>query len=76
MHHLTSALHKGKIEHIPIERYDALRIAERSASNPIRNFTNPSTLGYFSAYHSTRQIPLRFAKESLEFYDDLMESKK
>ena len=70
------AVEVRKIDKRTYDYLYALHIAERSASNPIRNFTNPSTLGYFSAYHSTRQIPLRFAKESLEFYDDLMESKK
>ena len=70
------AIEVRKIDKRTYDYLYALHIAERSASNPIRNFTNPSTLGYFSAYHSTRQIPLRFAKESLEFYDDLMESKK
>jgi hypothetical protein len=70
------AVEVRKIDKRTYDYLYALHIAERSASNPIRNFTNPSTLGYFSAYHSTLQIPLRFAKESLEFYDDLMESKK
>ena len=70
------AVEVRKIDKRTYDYLYALFIAERSSSNPIRNFTNPSTLGYFSAYHSTRQIPLRFAKESLEFYDDLMESKK
>lgn len=65
-----------KIDERTYDYLYALLIAGHSSSNPIRNFTNPSTLGYFSAYHSTRQIPLRFSKESLEFYDDLMESKK
>ena len=70
------AVEVRKIDKRTYDYLYALHIAERSSSNPIRNFTNPSTLGYFSAYHSTRQIPLLFAKESLEFYDDLMESKK
>ena len=70
------AVEVRKIDKRTYDYLYALFIAERSSSNPIRNFTNPSTLGYFSAYHSMRQNALRFSKESLEFYDDLMESKK
>ena len=70
------AVEVRKIDERTYDYLYALYIAERSGSNPIRNFSNPSTLGYFSAYHSTRQSAIRFAKESLEFYDDVIESKK
>ena len=42
----------------------------------INDAENPTTLGYFSAYHSTRMPAIQFEKKSLEFYDDIMESKK
>ena len=70
------AVEVRKIDKRTYDYLYALSIAKRSASNPIRNFSNPTTLGYFSAYHSMRQNALSFSKESLEFYDDLMESKK
>ena len=70
------AVEVRKIDERTYDYLYALHVAEQSASNPIRNFSNPSTLGYFSAYHSSRMPAIQFEKESLEFYDDIMESKK
>ena len=70
------AVEVRKIDERTYDYLYALYVAEQSASNPIRNFSNPTTLGYFSAYHSTRMPAIQFEKKSLEFYDDIMESKK
>lgn len=69
-------------EHISVEvrkidrqTYDylyALSLAERTTSNPIRNFTNPATLGYFSAHSTVHSDGIIFAKDSLQFPEENM----
>lgn len=56
-----------KIDRRTYDYLYALAMSERSASNPIRNFTNPATLGYFSAHHSIVNQGLVFAKDSLQY---------
>ena len=65
-----------KIDRRTYDYLYALRIAERSSSNPIKNFSNPTTLGYFSAYNSKRMPSFTFAKDALEFYSDIKKRKE
>ena len=70
------SLEVRKIDRRTYDYLYALAKAEQSASNPIRNFSNPATLGYFSAYNSVRKPALRFKKEALQYYEEIEESKK
>ena len=63
-----------EVRKIDRRTYDYLYVlakAEQSASNPIRNFSNPATLGYFSAYNAVRKPALRFEKEALQYYEEI-----
>ena len=70
------SLEVRKIDRSTYDYLYALAKAEQSASNPIRNFSNPATLGYFSAYNAVRKPALRFEKGALQYYEEIEESKK
>lgn len=56
-----------KIDRRTYDYLYALRMSSNSASNPIRNFSNPTTLGYFSASNSRKMTGFMFRKDDLEY---------
>lgn len=56
-----------KIDRRTYDYLYALRLSKNNASNPIRNFSNPTTLGYFSASNTKKMTGFKFKKDELEY---------
>lgn len=59
-----------KVDRTTYDYLSALAIAEEIPSNPIHNFTNSTTLGYFSAYNVQKIPSIKYKKDSVENYEE------